>query len=727
MATNFGITSATPYTNVIQSINYLLATQGTANGNSNSSSNSSGFTGNVLTANLVTGVISTVSNTGATVVSAVSYLYPYIDVKYGNSATGAGFTSNCVNTNYYGVHNTQTPVEDSNPADYSWTQVAGGFGTNKILYFTTGGGNTINFYPGNAAPYSYYSPVVDNQPILLSLVSNTLVSTGAIQQTAATQVVFNQNNTSYQLLNFVNGNTTIGGAGYIWPNYTRGFAIGGGTTISPATTGALGGSNLQINYNTFLNTAGNATVQSYNLIELWKSGSSSYYKDVFQTVRTGIDYGNAYASSGNVDIFSIAGTAGSYFAGNLGNIFSEITGTSNNLYDSYLLLPSDTSFNEAYIYGANGTICHFLAPTGFQANTTVQLFGASANPVFNIYGVTALDILSGSSIFTPTLLVGSGGYIAFCNGQSTFYGGANQYVVQSSGVFADLLDITGDIPPKIFVNGATVNYVVVGSGGTILYNQITFGGFYGNITAQTGWFQASSGTINNLNAVACNYSQTGVIDASYGPGRYTRGNTYVAVGNSGTILYSGSGSGPWTRANSVPTTQNLYGVGYTNGTWVAVGAQGTIISSTDGSNWTGPYANPADGVTVPANGARDLYGVAGGLYSSYWVASGQEIILSSNTASPTGGWNSSTYLGGTSLNSTLTRLQYQGSWANVANVSQPPAQQQITNGQVISGSYTDYNYIAGTPVTYYLVAGNMYGNANVYVNGPNLTITEIKR
>jgi hypothetical protein len=242
------------------------------------------------------------------------------------------------------------------------------------------------------------------------------------------------------------------------------------------------------------------------------------------------------------------------------------------------------------------------------------------------------------------------------------------------------------------------------------------------VATSTGWTQADSNVTYNLNAVQSNYTQ----QSDFGGSIAIQGNLWVAVGDSGTILRSTSGSGPWITANSVPTTLNLHGIGYTNGNWMAVGDSGTILFSSDASNWTA-LSNPADG-SVTSIGPRNLYGVAGGLINHRFMVAGEEIILGANTADVSSAttW-SNLYLGGSSLTSSLTRLQYQGSWSNVANVSLPPAVQQITSGQVVSGTYTDTDYSYNDTITYYLVAGNMFGNVAVTVNGPNLTVTEFKR
>ena len=65
------------------------------------------------------------------------------------------------NATYYGVYNSPTNSESSNPVNYQWTQVAGGFGTTKGLYYTTGGGNTISFTVASTAPNLTPEPLSD--------------------------------------------------------------------------------------------------------------------------------------------------------------------------------------------------------------------------------------------------------------------------------------------------------------------------------------------------------------------------------------------------------------------------------------------------------------------------------------------------------------------------------------------------------------------------------------
>ena len=178
MSVNFGLTTATPAVNVIQSINYLLSTQANLAAIANAG-NANVNLGNVVQVSSNNAIFSNVG--------IIGYVNGYIDVKYANSATGSsGFNSNSTLSNYYGVYNSLTNSESSNPADYSWTQVAGGFGTTKNLWYTTGGGNTISFYVGSSAPNTYYQAVPDNVPIVLATISQNLVTTNSIQPQAVT-------------------------------------------------------------------------------------------------------------------------------------------------------------------------------------------------------------------------------------------------------------------------------------------------------------------------------------------------------------------------------------------------------------------------------------------------------------------------------------------------------------------------------------------------------------
>ena len=83
----------------------------------------------------------------------VGYIYKYIAIKYADSYDGAvGFSNVPTNKAYYGIRNSDSATESSNPADYVWYQAAGGFGVTKYLWYICTGGRQIQFAVATTAP-----------------------------------------------------------------------------------------------------------------------------------------------------------------------------------------------------------------------------------------------------------------------------------------------------------------------------------------------------------------------------------------------------------------------------------------------------------------------------------------------------------------------------------------------------------------------------------------------
>ena len=813
MATNFGLTVSSPQVNIIQSLNYLLATQ------ANAASSVVNYNGNVLVANTTTGAITSVYSNGASQTGTISYLYGYVDVKYSNSATGgSGFTSNCQYANYYGVYNNNTGIESSNPVNYQWTQVAGGFGNTRTLWYTTGGGNTINFSVANAAPSIYYEPVIDNVPILLAIVANSavitnsiapaaitnvqvagntitgyniqlgtitanllavgtiivansiqsnnaifgnyqspgywldsssgnvrfggnvsignnltvgnnaviggnvtingivtsgninanVVTTTALQTQSATTVVNTVGEQNVNPVTFVNGNTSVyGQPGYLWPTNTRGFGSAGATII-PTTNGSVAGSQITVNWNTFINTL---QYSSYNLIELWKNGQSYFYQNNLQRITCALQLNLPGSGvTGVTDMYTATGLNGSLLVYNYpiinpanpgtwysggtpnqtGNVQSLSSGTTSSLYSQISAFAAINGSDNTY-FGATSVLPNL--------DSSIPFFSYAAVPI-------AQSVSSAPPTYGfNSVVVGAGGQIMRVhysgNGPGTNSYTTSSYVSETSGVLADLYDVAIGTSTT---SSTSVLTVAVGTGGTILTTSRSYladGDNEYQFSSQTGWVQQGSNTSFNLNAVCSNW-QGGI-------------SKWVAVGDYGTIVTAGASASGWTVQNS-GTTNPLYGVAYSGGRWTVVGANGIILTSTDTVNWS-QISSPYPG--------RDLYSICVGIQnSSQMVACGQEIMIQSTNSGVT---FSNLYVGGSSLASNLTRLQYYGSWANIATQDEPPAQQQIANGQIVSGSYTDSNYVAGNPQVYYVVVGSLTGNTTIYSSQTSLTVTEFKR
>ena len=159
--TTFAVTDPA---HTIAALNYALSNLNTGNVSGNVT-----IPGNVLVANTTTGAISTYGNA-----AVISYQNEFLNVRYANSAIGSsGFSTNQANSQYYGVYNTVTNTDPgvSNPANYQWFQVTGGFGTSKILYYLCNGGRQVQLAATVSAPSSGFLATVNGTPINLDIVT----------------------------------------------------------------------------------------------------------------------------------------------------------------------------------------------------------------------------------------------------------------------------------------------------------------------------------------------------------------------------------------------------------------------------------------------------------------------------------------------------------------------------------------------------------------------------
>ncbi len=76
------------------------------------------------------------------------YTDRYLSIRYADSITGAGFTTNPRNKTYYGLQNVPVATGSTNPADYIW--YAGSFTTNNYLLYANRQNRKFSFSVGNA-------------------------------------------------------------------------------------------------------------------------------------------------------------------------------------------------------------------------------------------------------------------------------------------------------------------------------------------------------------------------------------------------------------------------------------------------------------------------------------------------------------------------------------------------------------------------------------------------
>jgi hypothetical protein len=105
--------------------------------------------------------ISSDPNTGqitATSGQIIGYVYKYMAIKYADSFDGTvNFSDSPTGRTYFGLRNSDSATESTNPADYLWQQATGGFGTTKFIWYQTTGGRAINFVVSTTAPDTGWS------------------------------------------------------------------------------------------------------------------------------------------------------------------------------------------------------------------------------------------------------------------------------------------------------------------------------------------------------------------------------------------------------------------------------------------------------------------------------------------------------------------------------------------------------------------------------------------
>ena len=268
---NFALSSTSSLTDIVGGLNYVLHNLNTNNYGpnvANLQANVSYIANTGLFANNTTGHI-TIGSASSQVFTNV---YQYMAVAFANSADGSsnfGFTP--TNKNYYGVRNNPTGTISSNPADYVWYAVPGGFGTTKTLYYTSYGLNGISWYVGTTAPNATYVPFantaidlnvitnitipnnfITNQQILNNTLTGAKIALGTITGNLITSQTLTGNLIA---LNTITGNLIVPGTIYgnaILANTLQASAITAGTiTGTQLQAGLLVAGNIVSNNATF--------------------------------------------------------------------------------------------------------------------------------------------------------------------------------------------------------------------------------------------------------------------------------------------------------------------------------------------------------------------------------------------------------------------------------------------------------------------------------------------
>jgi hypothetical protein len=137
---------------------------------------------NNIAANM--GISAPIPNTGGG--AATGYTNQYLHIKYATDNVGTGLSDLPANKTYFGVYNSTTTTESTNPADYTWYLAQDGFSTTRFLWYSLLGNRATKFNVSAVSPGSRWVLDPGTAIDLDNIVSAGTVNTNDIVDGAVT-------------------------------------------------------------------------------------------------------------------------------------------------------------------------------------------------------------------------------------------------------------------------------------------------------------------------------------------------------------------------------------------------------------------------------------------------------------------------------------------------------------------------------------------------------------
>ena len=349
----FALTNDPSQSEISEAINYLLANFGP---NLSADPNTGQITG-------PSGIV-------------IAYLYRYLSVKYADSFDGSlNFSNSPTGRAYYGVNNSNSTTESTNPADYIWYKVAGGFGTTKFLFYQTTGGRSINFVIATTAPSDSY---VQDAGTAIDL---DILTSGAKANSATTAYL-------------VQSQSSPAPSGF--PLYTSGSTLPPGWSATIGTV-AVG----QVVWYSFGQY--NGSTSTVNGIP----ANSTYWStpvaaSVFQDIRSDNWNGSTPPTYG---VPSSYGTVGYYISRSTGNVWFN-----NGIFRGDITGASGTFTGTVQSGSSGNRVILNESPSAY-----LKVYDSSGNVIYSLLGVAGL--------YTNSTLVGASSISALSVSNASGYNG----------------------------------------------------------------------------------------------------------------------------------------------------------------------------------------------------------------------------------------------------------------------------------------------------------------
>jgi hypothetical protein len=397
----------------------------------------------------------------------VSYLYKYIYVKYADSFDGTvNFSNTPTGRSYYGLRNNDSATESTNPADYIWYQVAGGFGTTKFVFYSITGGRRINIVVGLSAPSILYQ-ADSGAAINLDQISGSDGASSRICYAKSTSTSLASTPTTYQ---------TSGPSGFPPTN------TWGGAETWQATPPTLAVNEALFQSDGIYNPVSDLTTWNVPYLSNLKVGSLSAISANLGSVTAG-----ELIISGSGGTPTISGTT--------------MTGTGTHLYNDGRFALGNSSGNIVY----DGTK---VSLNGFATALTAYNAGANVPATGNITLFTFTIAKAGNVMLNLNTYL-SAAFGTSCAGAQLIIGIA---VKNSSGTLVSVAENLSLVGTPI-VNMTLPTYKIIGS--SVSFNQVI------SLTADTYTVSASRSSQTDAfdsvgNSVAITYiSLQNIVASAY--------------------------------------------------------------------------------------------------------------------------------------------------------------------------------------------------------------------
>lgn len=354
-----------------------------------------------------------------------SYLYKYLYVKYSDSFDGTvNFTNSPTGRSYYGLRNSDSPTESTNPADYIWYKATPpAFGTTYFVYYLVTGGRRINIIVSNAAPSPLWVPE-PGTAIDLDIISSADGASTRICYAKSTSFALASTPTTYQ---------TSGSSGF--PPYNT----WGGAETWQATPPTLGVNEALFQSDGIYNPTTNLTTWNVPYLSNLKVGALSAITANLGSITAGslnaVSIASSTLTSNTIQTSSITSGSSPAISG------TGMTGSGINLYNDGRVAIGNSSnnivWNNSGIYVQGN-----LQSSNYSPSTTGWQILNDGSAEFN------------GPVISRTLAVASGTYGAFNGSFVNIRSGPLAFTISGNNYY-DQTAISGYTPLYIDTGYAT--------------------------------------------------------------------------------------------------------------------------------------------------------------------------------------------------------------------------------------------------------------------------------